>query len=101
LQNLINQLSPPRPESSQRTQRSRTQGVQSMMQSAVRGISSGSGPITGSQKLQLELAEAALKPWIEKVNLFFTTDWPEYKTYVGESAISPFKDRPFEALKFE
>ena len=101
LKSIMNELSPERPEATQRTSRGGQQGVQSMVQSALRGISSGSGPITGTQKTQVILAEAKMKALLDRVNQFFLESWPEYKSFVESSPLTPFTDRPFKKLGWE
>lgn len=101
LASIMNELNPERPERTQRTSRSYESGVLSSMQSAIRSITGGSGPITGSEQIRLKLAEEQLTPWIERYNKFFTETWPAYKTFVSESELNPFTDREFKPLEWK
>ena len=90
-------MSPPRDEKAQGITR-RTSGLQSKVQMAQRALSSGSGPITGTQKTTVAIAEKELIVFLDKVNEFFTGPWPEFKEYIGNSSISFFKDKEYKPL---
>ncbi len=99
LSSIMNELSPPRDENAQGIVRGKP-GIQSIVSSALRSVSSGFGPITGNQKTQVALAEEKLKKSLERINKFFGETWPEYKSFIDTSALSPFTDKPFKSLKW-
>ncbi len=99
LSSIMDEISPPRDEKAQGIVRGTT-GVQSIVSSAQRGISRGFGPITGTQKTQLILAEKKLKSTLGRINKFFIEIWPEYKSFIGASALTPFTDKEFKSLKW-
>ena len=96
---IMNELSPPRDENAQGIVRGKP-GVQSTVSSALRSVSSGFGPVTGNQKAQVSLAEEKLKMSLDRINKFLGETWPEYKSFIGTSALSPFTDKAFKPLKW-
>jgi photosystem II stability/assembly factor-like uncharacterized protein len=99
LTSIMEELSPPRGENPQRATRG-VVGVQSKVQSASRGLTSGYGPVTGTQKVRIELAEATLKDFLAKVNRFFEGTWVEYKEFIQGSNLTPFTDGEFKKLEW-
>lgn len=92
-------ISPPRDEKAQGITR-RVSGLSGKVQSAQRALSGGSGPITGTEKIAVSIAEKELTAFLDKVNNFFTEHWPKYKNLINDSDLSFFKDKEFKALKF-
>ncbi len=99
LSSIMNELSPERDENAQGIVRGKP-GVQSEVSSALRSVSRGFGPVTGNQKTQVALAEKKLKSSLERINKFFGETWPDYKSYISTSALTPFTDKPFKPLKW-
>lgn len=57
------------------------------------------GKLGQTQELEVKQAIAAIKPIVEKVNVFFANDWPKYKEAVEQAQLSLFKG--FEKLEVE
>jgi hypothetical protein len=99
LTSIMNELSPPRDENAQGIVRGEG-GVQSEVSSVARSLPRGFGPVSGTEKIEAQLAEEKLADALEKINRFFTDVWPDFKEFINNSALTPFKDRQFEPLKF-
>jgi len=96
---LLGIISPPRDDKAQGiTPRGR--GLQSKVSSAQYGLAGGFGQVSGNTKLAIALAEKDLAVFLEKVDLFFTTTWPDYKKFIQDAKLSPFTDSEYKALKW-
>ena len=40
----------------------------------------------------MKQGQEKLAPWLEKVNSFYTNEWPKYEEHVKQTDLSPFKD---------
>jgi len=99
LQAIMDELSPPQPKNVQ-GMFDRKPGIQSKVQSASWSLGRGYGPVTGTQKTQVKLAEKELRKFLVKVDAFFTGPWPAYKSFIKQSALTPFTGKPYKKLEW-
>ena len=49
-------------------------------------------PVGPTETRLLDQATAKLKPWLEKVNKFYSEEWPDYQKLVQATDLSPFEE---------